>query len=252
MRNLISDAKYENGELLPDEITLARQWGVSRNTMRTAMSALVAEGVLERRSGVGTSVRRDRDPSGSAAWRSFNDEMKRRGVTVQQLATRCAQVAAPPEVAKALQIAPRVRVLFLERIRGWDNIPSVSFQSYLHPRVKLTTSDDYERPLSELFAKRAGVIPARSIDGFTAIAADKEMAENLMVRVGTPLLLRKRVVYDSHRKAYRVRVGNLSHGSILPSPHVGIGGKDFAQPGISRRAESRENFAYPVLPTDCD
>jgi GntR family transcriptional regulator len=201
VRELIADPKYENGELLPDEVTLARKWGVSRNTMRTAMSTLVTEGVLERRSGVGTSVRKDRLSSGVAAWRSFNDEMKRRGVVVQQLSTRCEEVPASPEVARALQIPVRTRVIYVERVRGWNHVPSVNFESYLHPRVKLTTKDDYARPLSALFAERAGVIPARSLDEFSAIAAVKDMAGKLNVRVGSPLLLRKRVVYDTHDKA---------------------------------------------------
>lgn len=202
LRDLVADPKFEGGDLLPDEITLARQWGVSRNTMRTAMSRLVESGLLERRSGVGTSLRKDRLSSGVAAWRSFNEEMKRRGVTVQQLSTYSADVAAPEEVAKALQIAPQTRILFVERIRGWEGIPSVSFESYLHPRVKLTTKDNFERPLSELFAEHGSVVPARSIDEFTAITADEEIAGKLAVRSGTPVLLRKRVVYDSIGKPF--------------------------------------------------
>lgn len=198
---MIADPKYQEGELLPNEITLARQWGVSRNTVRTAMSELVAEGLLQRRAGVGTSVRKDRLSSGVAAWRSFNEEMKRRGVTVEQLSTRCTEVPASADVAKALQVAPHTRVLLLDRVRGWDGVPSVDFRSYLHPRLQLTTDEDYERPLSELFAERAGVVPARSVDEFTAVAADTVMARRLGVQTGTPLLRRKRIIYDSQGKA---------------------------------------------------
>jgi GntR family transcriptional regulator len=200
VRDLIKAPQYENGGLLPDEITLANTWGVSRNTVRTAMSSLVAEGVLQRRSGVGTSVRKDRLSSGVAPWISFNVEMKRRGITVEQLSTHCSEVPANEEVARALQIPLGTVVLFVERIRGWDDIPSVNFQSYLHPRLKLTTKDDYERPLSELFAKKAGIVPAHSVDELTAIAANLKVAKSLKVRKGTPLLLRKRIVYDLRDK----------------------------------------------------
>jgi GntR family transcriptional regulator len=200
VRELISAAKYQEGALLPDEITLAEQWGVSRNTVRTAMGALVAEGVLERRSGVGTSVRKDRLSSGVAAWRSFNAEMKRRGITVEQLSCHCKEVPANADVAKALQIPEGTPVLFLERIRGWDKIPSISFQSFLHPRLKMTVNENYERPLSDLFAERAGVVPARSVDEFMAVAAQPELAAALKVEPSTPLLLRKRIVYDARNK----------------------------------------------------
>lgn len=200
VREMIEDQKYQNGALLPDEITLARNWGVSRNTVRTAMRSLVDEGVLERRSGVGTSLRKDRLSSGVAPWLSFNVEMQRRGVTVEQLALKCLKVPVGKEIARALGVTPKTSVLFVERVRGWSGVPAVIFQSYLHPRLGLTLQDDYSRPLSELFASRAGVVPARSVDEFLAVAADAGMAVLLQVEKGTPLLLRKRVVFDRANK----------------------------------------------------
>ena len=89
---MIADPVYKRGELLPDEITLSSKWGVSRSTVRTAMSRLVTEGLLQRQSGVGTSVRKDRLSSGVAAWHSFTREMERRGVSVQRIATNCTEV----------------------------------------------------------------------------------------------------------------------------------------------------------------
>ena len=200
VREMIADARYQDGALLPDEITLARDFGVSRNTVRTAMRALVDEGVLERRSGVGTSVRKDRLSSGVAPWLSFNVEMQRRGIIVEQLALRCQKMPTSKEIARALGVAPRTSVLFVERVRGWSGVPAVIFQSYLHPRLGLTLQDDYSRPLSELFASRAGVVPTRSVDEFLAVAADAGMASALQVQQGTPLLLRKRVVFERGNK----------------------------------------------------
>ena len=200
IRDMVADEKYQNGALLPDEITLAKRWGTSRNTVRTAMGNLVVEGLLQRRSGVGTSVRPDRVSLGVAAWRSFNAEMQRRGITVEQLSTHGEMIEAPAEAARALQMPRRSRVLYVERVRGWNGVPAVVFESYLHPRLKLTTKDDYEKPLSELFVEHSGVVPAKSIDEFSAILADKRTGGKLKVSAGTPLLLRKRIVYDVRDK----------------------------------------------------
>lgn len=200
VRDLIADPKYQDGALLPDEITLARTWGVSRNTMRAAMRVLVDDGLLERRSGVGTCLRKDRLSSGVAPWISFDTEMKRRGITVEQLALRCMKQPASKLIAQALGIPARTMVLFVERVRGWDDVPSVLFQSYLHPRLGLTLQDDYSRPLSELFADRVGIVPARSVDEFLAVAAVPEVARSLHVEVHTPLLLRRRTVFDRSGK----------------------------------------------------
>jgi GntR family transcriptional regulator len=200
VREMIKQPKYQRGELLPDEISLSRGWGVSRSTVRAAMSTLVTEGVLQRQSGVGTRVRRDRLVSGVAAWHSFTKEMARRGITVQRLQKTCTQVGATGEVAGALGLAARTPVILIEQIRGWDDIPSAVFDSYLHPRLGLTTGDNYTRPLYELIGERSGILPERSIEEFTAIAADKVLARKLDVQRGTPLLARKRIVLDTAGK----------------------------------------------------
>lgn len=200
VREMISGPKYRKGEMLPDEITLSRMWGVSRNTVRTAMGALVTEGVLQRRSGVGTRVRRDRLASGVSAWHSFTKEMARRGVIVERMFKNSIETAAPQEVAEALGLSVGSNVLLVEQVRGWDGIPSAVFQSYIHPRLGLKTSDDYTRPLYELVGERSGIQPERSIEEFTAIAADSVLAKQLGVPRGAPLLSRKRIVLDQSGK----------------------------------------------------
>jgi len=56
LRKLIRKEDIEISERLPSEEQLARQCRVSRMTMRKAINALVAEGLLERRRGKGTFV----------------------------------------------------------------------------------------------------------------------------------------------------------------------------------------------------
>lgn len=52
----IADNTYPVGSLLPPEIDLASQFGVSRNTMRSAIRVLVDMGMVSRRAGMGTLV----------------------------------------------------------------------------------------------------------------------------------------------------------------------------------------------------
>jgi GntR family transcriptional regulator len=54
LRELIASDEYKNGKLLPNEVNLARQLGISRNTVRQATNKLVYEGLLVRKKGVGT------------------------------------------------------------------------------------------------------------------------------------------------------------------------------------------------------
>src|SRR5580658_8349817 len=82
LRELARKPEYQNGKLLPDEVMLAAQLGVSRGTVRSGIGKLVFEGLLERKAGVGTRVAQ-RAESGVRAWRSFSREMAAKGINVE-------------------------------------------------------------------------------------------------------------------------------------------------------------------------
>jgi GntR family transcriptional regulator len=56
MRDLIRDGTLKPGDQLPAEPVLAKQLGISRPTLRAAVSELIADRLLVRRRGVGTFV----------------------------------------------------------------------------------------------------------------------------------------------------------------------------------------------------
>jgi DNA-binding LacI/PurR family transcriptional regulator len=58
LRQAIAGGGYEVGDRIPPETRLAGQFGVSKNTVREAVTVLVEEGVLRRRQGSGTYVAR--------------------------------------------------------------------------------------------------------------------------------------------------------------------------------------------------
>src|SRR5260221_10867338 len=123
LRNLIRRPQYQNGALLPEEVTLAARLGISRGTMRLAIGRLVHDGLLERRAGVGTRVRPQPAESGIGAWRSFSLEMARKGICVENYRQEFAPAAADEAAARALQIEPQGKIWRLDRVRGWDGQP---------------------------------------------------------------------------------------------------------------------------------
>ena len=52
----ILSGEYEVGEIIPKEVDLAKEYDVSRPTVRQAIQSLVSEGYLERKQRVGTRV----------------------------------------------------------------------------------------------------------------------------------------------------------------------------------------------------
>jgi GntR family transcriptional regulator len=197
LRELVRQPEYRRGALLPDEVSLARRLRISRNTLRDAMRPLVMEGVLERKAGVGTRVRRGPPSTGLGAWHSFSQSLQQRGIAVESFLLEPRTVPASGPTASALGIEPGRAVLRIDRVRGWSGEPAVHFRSFLHPRLGLRTTDDLSGPLYEAIARLSGAVADCSEEEFLAVVADRRLARALRVEAGSPLLRRQRLIYDT-------------------------------------------------------
>jgi GntR family transcriptional regulator len=202
LRGLIRRPEYQNGALLPDEVRLSAQLGVSRGTVRSSITKLVHEGLLERKAGVGTRVSKHHAESGIRAWRSFTREMAAKGIEVENFRMDYRQVEATVNVAQALQLTPATRVWCVDRIRGWDGKPVLQTISWFHPRLGLKGTEKFEQPLYEVIEAASGVRPLRAREEFSATAANAQMARLLEVSKDTPLLLRRHTVFDPGNRPF--------------------------------------------------
>jgi GntR family transcriptional regulator len=193
LRKLILAPPYSSGALLPDELTLAERLGVSRGTVRNSILNLVHQGLLERRKGVGTKVVQ----SGLVAWSSLTGEMRRKGIEIQSFLLEVSETRASSKVATALKIPDGTLVKCLEQVRGWDNRPVLQSVSWFHPRLKLSGSEDFRKPLYGLLRQTTGITPVHALEEFRAISAGTVLARRLRVEKGAPLLLRIRTTLDA-------------------------------------------------------
>lgn len=210
LRELITKPEYRDGGLLPDEVTLSRWLGISRNTLRAAIGRLVDEGRLERRAGVGTRVVDPQVSSGVGAWHSFTKEMEDKGIAVETYFIGARVVEATDEVRRALQVPVDTRVLSLERVRGWAGQPEVVFRSWLHPRLGLTEREDFSGPLYSLIQTKCSVLADESAESLSAVASDARLAKKLEIKPGSPLLRRVRTVVDAGRRPIEYSVVHYS------------------------------------------
>jgi GntR family transcriptional regulator len=199
LRELVRQPEYQKGALLPDEVSLAAQLAVSRGTIRSGISKLVFEGVLERKAGVGTRVSSGHLESGIRAWRSFTQEMASKGIEVRNFRVDYRQLEASADAARALQLtegAAKKLLWRLERVRGWDGKPVLHSTSWFHPRLRLKGNEDTHLPLYEMLERSGGVQPHHAREEFLAVGADARVSGLLQVDRGTPLLLRRHTVFD--------------------------------------------------------
>ena len=201
LRKLARKPEYREGALLPDEMTLAARLGVSRGTIRSGITKLVYEGLLERRAGVGTRVARSKAESGITAWRSFTREMASKGIEVQTFQQSYEKRVASDDAAVALEISRRTEIWRLDRLRGWEGRPVLHSSSWFHPRLGLSGREKFSRPLYEVLEGEAGAVALHAREELLAVPAGARMAKLLDVRPQTPLLLRRHTVFDRGSRA---------------------------------------------------
>ncbi|MGO8698935.1 MAG: GntR family transcriptional regulator [Limisphaerales bacterium] len=198
LRDLIRKPEYQNGALLPDEVTLAMKLGISRGTIRAGIGKLVFEGLLQRKAGVGTRVAPNKHlESGIRAWHSFTREMAAKGIAVQNFLLDYRLVEANGAVLKGLQIGVGTQVWRVDRVRGWNGKPVLNSTSWFHPRHHLKGTEDFNHPLYEVLEAATGVKPHHAQEEFLAVGADTAKARLLQVPRKTPLLLRRHMVFDA-------------------------------------------------------
>jgi GntR family transcriptional regulator len=197
LRELIRKSEFQNGGLLPDECKLAAQLGVSRGTVRSGISKLVFEGLLQRKAGVGTRVASNHLESGITAWRSFTREMAAKGITVENYQLNYHLTPASKPATEGLQLKADMVVWRLERVRGWKGLPVLYSVSWFHPRLNLRGNEDFSHPLYETLEAATGTRPDHAREEFLAVTADARLSKLLQATPKTPLLLRRHQVFDA-------------------------------------------------------
>lgn len=195
VRGLVEGA--EPGTPAPSERELVHQFGVARMTVRQALDALVAEGLLERIPGRGTFVANQRFDQVSRLT-GFAEEMKRRGLKPDSRTLLARIEAAGPSVARALEVAPGDPIVHWSRLRLADGQPMCLEDAFLSSAM---VPDLLERLPVSLYAEleRRGLTPTWGEDSIEAGVAQEQEAELLGVPVGHPVLRVARRAFSDRR-----------------------------------------------------
>jgi GntR family transcriptional regulator len=197
LRGAIEKGEYRPGDRIPSEHELMKRFGVSRATIRQAISELVLEGWLYRVQGSGTYVARPKYRQTLSRLTSFTEDMQLLGLTPRSRLLLCQVEGADEKIAAALDIPPGEEVVRIERLRFADEEPMALNTSVIPRRLVpgLEEMDLETGSLYEILEVRYGLILSRAEQTLEPALADPYAAELLGVRVGAPLLLVEGVVY---------------------------------------------------------
>ncbi len=190
MRDIRSGRRRE-GAKLPSEQELGATLGVSKMTVRQAIAELVREGFLRRDRGKGTFVTRPRALRRFWNVISFTEEMRSRGLEVQNTLLSSGRIRPPAAIRDALGLPAGERVLRVRRLRAVYAHPIAYNVSY----VPLSRCPDLDRldleedSLYTIIQDHYGYQFTRSVRSFRAATAGAAEARLLRIPLGAPVLV---------------------------------------------------------------
>ncbi len=189
----ITDGRLQPGDPFENEVALGERLGLSRPTVRQAISELVDQGLLLRRRGLGTTVA-SRKVHRNVELSSLFDDLERAGrsprTEVVELGTTTDERAAT-----GLDLPPDTPLLAVVRVRYAGDLPLAVLRNWLPPahddlgREELETQGLY----AALRARGVRPVVARQTVGARVPTA----AEKRLLATRGPVLTMTRMAFDA-------------------------------------------------------
>ncbi|MBM3790959.1 MAG: GntR family transcriptional regulator [Acidobacteria bacterium] len=209
LREGITAGRHAPGDQIPTEADLVEEYGLSRITVRQALSSLEEEGLIRREPGRGTFVT-DRQPfAGRLQLDGTIEDLISMGSATSVKLLDMGEVAATPDDAAVLQVEAGTALTRISRIRYYHQEPYSFIVNHLPATTGRKISRGYMRHGSMLkFLEEKLGIPLRDAEqSVRATLADARLARWLKTRIGSPLLFVDRVVRtDEGRPVMRTLV----------------------------------------------
>lgn len=207
----ISKGAWKPGEVIPNEIDLARKLGVSTGTMRKALDKLEASHLIIRRQGRGTFVL---DQTGFDGRHRFDLMRFADGSSIHPMCETLDESVgvASKEECKELSLDEKDRVLRAARVKTHDGCTlvyeDISIAAKRFPGIDREVGlVDY---LVTSLAQRYGVILGQAIEQLSLCEVTDKVADVLSVPVRSVVLRLQLVVYSFSGEPLMLRTG-FSH-----------------------------------------
>ena len=205
--NLLTDQIHKGilkpGDKIPSELQLSEMYGISRITVRSAITQMVDEGLLMKRHGKGTYVTIPVFAE-SKAGGSFTRSCQKNNIIPHTEVISVKTVPCSSEVSSSLQVEEGMTVHRICRVRYANHTPVIFEVDYFRQEDDFILNADFkEMPMSEIILKETGLNPQLFEDIFDIAPASKEHAQFLSCNAGTPMLrVRQIVMTENHQILY--------------------------------------------------
>jgi GntR family transcriptional regulator len=199
LEHLIVSRTLAPGDKLPSEVDIANALGVSRMTLRQALSAIEAKGLIDRRRGRfgGNFVAAPRFEFDHASLPGFTEQMRRLHVEAGAQVLRATTHRPAADVRQALGLGRGGQVHEILRARLANGEPIVLEEAYLPAAIfpGLLSADLTDSLYALMHEYNAS--PHSADEELEATQANDQQAEILGIQPGSPLLLITRTSFTS-------------------------------------------------------
>ena len=203
----LEDRTWPPGMMIPSEMELARELGVSQGTVRKALNEMTAENLLTRRQGRGTFVA---EPEDARILFQFFRLVPDDGPPTFPISHFLDREEGPAtgEEAEAIEIGAGEGVWRLRRDRAFGESVILT-ETVIVSRARFPDLPELgalPNNLYQLFSQRWGVTIASAEERIKAVSADAATAARLGCAEGAALLAIRRVARDLGGRAVELRV----------------------------------------------
>lgn len=190
LRQRIVDNRLVAGTKLPSEAELEVEFGVSRITVRQALAALHAKGLIEKVNGKGSFVTRPGDAPKLGPLTGFYEHMRARGREAHGKTLSVRQLPATAVAAEALGIAPGTPLTVVTALRLVDGKPVAVGVTHGDPvLMRALLAEDIEtNDFMQLLESRMGYRLKSTHTETSAVLAGPVRARQLQIEPGDPVL----------------------------------------------------------------
>ncbi len=196
--NYINQSRLTLGDRLPSEAAMAKELGVSRNTIREAYISLENEGVIVRRHGIGTFIARSPVIKDSLNdFLTFSQIIKAAGYTPNFQTLSIAHIDAPLEVYEIFAIPPSEQLLHIKRLVLADHKPTVYLDDYFAPIANKADLnwDAFDGHMVKFLASSFNTSLQQMHSRISAAALSGEIAHHLQLEEGHPVVSVQSTIY---------------------------------------------------------
>jgi len=207
----IAAGVWKEGDVIPSEQALVKQFGVSRMTVNRAVRELTAEQVLTRRQGSGTYVAQQKYQATLLEIKSIADEVRARGHAHRSSLQLLEQSKAGDLLAKQFELPP-ASVLFHSVIVHFENgVPIQVEDRWVNPAcAPLYMSQDFAAVTPNEYLMAAAPLQGATYS-IEALSPPRDIADMLAIDTRQPCLVLKRQTRSAGQVASTATMWHPGH-----------------------------------------